>query len=206
MIFEQIKTGGDRNFSYLVGEKNGQGLVIDPVYDVSLIDNVIGENNIEIKYVVNTHLHGDHTNGNDHYLSKGAKQIAFGMGAEDGMVIELGGVKAKIILTPGHTDDSLCVLINDTYLCTGDTLFVGKVGGTHGEEAARNEAERLNKILSLDGSTMVFPGHDYGTSPVSTIENENRTNPFVLHLKEGFEKFTWLKENWATYKVENNIK
>ncbi|MCK5222789.1 MAG: MBL fold metallo-hydrolase, partial [Candidatus Aminicenantes bacterium] len=110
----------------------------------------------------------------------------------------------EFIHTPGHTPDSVCIKAGDN-LITGDTLFVGKVGGTYSEEEAKEEFMSLAKLISLPGHIKVWPGHNYGTAPSSTIMNEKETNPFIQRLKN-FNDFLWLKQNWAVYKVEHGIK
>ena len=110
----------------------------------------------------------------------------------------------SFIHTPGHSPDSMCVLVNNN-LVSGDTLFVGKVGGTASPEEARVEFESLKRLMVLEDSINVWPGHDYGVRPSSTIGEERQTNPFCLRLNN-FDDFLWLKVNWLAYKEEHNIK
>jgi glyoxylase-like metal-dependent hydrolase (beta-lactamase superfamily II) len=112
------------------------------------------------------------------------------------------------LCTPGHTEDSICVLVKAPgepgKLVTGDTLFVGKVGGTGYGDDARAEYDSLHeKLLRLPDDTEVWPGHDYGVAPSSTIGREKKTNPFLLC--ESFETFVELKRNWLRYKAEHGI-
>ena len=100
--------------------------------------------------------------------------------------------------------DSMCVLV-DKELVTGDTLFVGKVGGTYSRRDAEVEFASLKKLLELADDIRVWPGHNYGVKPTSTIGEERQTNPFLLRIGD-FEAFFWLKENWAAYKLEHGIK
>ncbi len=87
---------------------------------------------------------------------------------------------------------------------TGDTLFVGKIGGTGTEAAARAEYESLTKVLlRLPDATTVWPGHDYGCRPSSTIGLERRTNPFLLC--EDFQAFLELKIGWAELKRRHGL-
>jgi glyoxylase-like metal-dependent hydrolase (beta-lactamase superfamily II) len=116
----------------------------------------------------------------------------------------VGTLKVQIIHTPGHTPCSICLLVKDK-LITGDTLFVGKVGGTRTKEDAREEFESLKKLMTLPKNTFVYPGHDVGVKPFSTIEEEQNTNPFIKRLNS-FEDFFYLKNNWAAYKLKHNIK
>ena len=113
------------------------------------------------------------------------------------------GIDGKILHTPGHTADSICLLVDDAAF-TGDTLFVGKVGGTDLGDGARTEYASLHDVLmKLPDETRVFPGHDVGITPDSTIGRERAENPFLL--REDLEAFVDLKRNWAEYKKEHGI-
>jgi len=213
MIFEQIKVGGDRNFSYLIGdEKRGIAAVVDPSFAPERILEIAQNHHLRTIYVINTHSHTDHTNGN-HYLKTktGAKVLGYegrgldlDLGIKDGDAIELGTLKLNIIHTSGHTEDSICILVEDKLL-TGDTLFVGKVGGTDYGSGARKQYESLHKkLLVLDDAVKIYPGHDYGVKPFSTIGEEKRSNPFLL--QSSFEDFLELKKNWLQYKRIHGIK
>ena len=211
MIFKQINSGGDRNYSYLIGcEETKLAVVIDPSPDPSIVLSEAESLELKILYIINTHSHPDHTGGNRFFIKQtGAELVTFknrggDLEVEDGAVVTIGKVSCEIIHTPGHTPDSLCILTGDN-LVTGDTLFVGKVGGTYTEEEAKVEFESLKKLISLPGHLKVWPGHNYGTAPSSTIENEKKTNPFIMRLNK-FEDFLWLKQNWASFKVEHGIK
>lgn len=208
----QFKVGGDRNFGYLAwDEKTREAFVVDPAYSPEMIVDYAKENQLVLMYVFNTHSHFDHTNGNREIgeltglSAVGFKDIEHISDTviEDGTILPLGAGNLKIIHTPGHTEDSICILFEEN-LFTGDTLFVGKVGGTDLADNARAEYNSLhNKILTLPDEINVWPGHDYGVKPASTIGNEKKTNPFLL--RPDFESFVDLKRNWAEYKKEHGI-
>lgn len=210
MIFQQIPSGGDRNYGYVVGcEETGQAAVVDPSPDPHPCYDKIKELGLEVVYVINTHGHYDHAGGNAFFKKKsGARVVGCGSGNDlavaDGDSLELGQLTLKFIHTPGHTMDSMCVLV-DKELVTGDTLFVGKVGGTYSRRDAEVEFASLKKLLDLADDIRVWPGHNYGVKPTSTIGEERQTNPFLLRIGD-FEEFFWLKENWAAYKLEHGIK
>ncbi len=212
MFVKQFLTGGDRNFGYLAADDSTKlAVIIDPSYSPEHIFNFAEEKDYKIEYVFNTHNHYDHTNGNDtimkltgiHPLMFGDKDPKSGVTISDGSKFPLGNLNIKIIHTPGHTSDSICIYIGDAVF-TGDTLFVGKVGGTGFGADAKAEYNSLhNKLMTLSISTRVFPGHNYGVSPESTILNERKTNPFLL--QPDFTSFIDLKKNWLEYKSIHGI-
>ena len=213
MIFEQIAVGGDRNFAYLVGdEESKKALLVDPAYSQEKVLSLVSDHGLQIIYVANTHGHYDHSKLSKRIASAtGAQVVAHvcsaareQLGLDDGYVLQVGSLGVKVIHTPGHTADSICLLAEDK-LITGDTLFVGKVGGTDLGASARAEYESLfGKLLKLNDDVEVWPGHDYGVRPSSTIGKERRENPFLLCAS--FEEFVELKRNWTQYKREHGIK
>lgn len=210
MIFEQLAIGGDRNFAYLIGDESSKlAAVVDPGVNPEMILEAATGHNLTIQYVINTHGHFDHIGANQNIVrATGAKIASFDPGANGlnlnhGDSLTLGDLTLEIFHTPGHTQDSICVLAED-HLCTGDTLFVGKVGGTGFGPDARQEYDSLhNVLLKLPGSTKVYPGHHYGVAPTSTIAHEKGTNPFLL--QPDFDAFVHLKKNWAEYKRNHGI-
>ncbi|MCK4608901.1 MAG: MBL fold metallo-hydrolase [Gammaproteobacteria bacterium] len=186
MIFEQIAVGGDNNFAYLVGDvASGEAFVVDPSFDPAKVLQLAKQYNLTITYLINTHNHFDHTNGNNHIIATtGATLIHAGF--------QLGALAVKTIPTPGHTPDSICILI-DNKLLTGDTLFVGRVGKVANEAAARQEYDSLQMLTQLPDTIDVYPGHDYGVTPTTTIGHEKKTNPYLLC--GSFAEFWGLRRN-----------
>jgi glyoxylase-like metal-dependent hydrolase (beta-lactamase superfamily II) len=211
MIFEQIPVGGDRNFAYLIGDEGTkQAAVIDPAYKPEKVLERAKEHGLEVVYLANTHGHYDHADGNDHVMSHTKARLLSGHSGDlrDGEKISMGKVELTFIRTPGHSKDSICVLATEPgspgKLVTGDTLFVGKVGGTGYGDDAREEYDSLHdKLMVLPDETEVWPGHDVGVAPSSTIGHERRTNPFLLC--ENFEEFVHLKRTWLEYKRKHGI-
>jgi glyoxylase-like metal-dependent hydrolase (beta-lactamase superfamily II) len=211
MIFHQISSGGDRNYGYLVAcESSRQAAVVDPSPDPLPCWNRIEELNLQLTYIINTHSHADHAGGNAFFQKKSSASLvthaSTGSGdirIENAQSLPLGKLSLEFFHTPGHTEDSICLKI-DQELVTGDTLFVGKVGGTYSTSAARLEFESLKKLMKLDDDIRIWPGHNYGIRPSSTIGQERSNNPFILRLHD-FQDFIWLKENWLEYKREHNI-
>jgi glyoxylase-like metal-dependent hydrolase (beta-lactamase superfamily II) len=212
MHVEQFRTGGDRNFGYLVAdEQTRAAAIIDPSYSPERMAQYARDHNYDVRYVLSTHDHFDHTNGNREMEKLTGKRALLygGVDPDTGMVIAdqarlpLGSLEITIIHTPGHTRDAICILVGDA-LFTGDTLFVGKVGGTDLGAGARAEYASLHdKLMALPDETRVFPGHDVGVAPESTIAHERETNPFLL--QPDFDAFVDLKRNWAAYKKEHGI-
>jgi glyoxylase-like metal-dependent hydrolase (beta-lactamase superfamily II) len=211
MIFHQIPAGGDRNFAYLVADRRGgRAALIDPPPNPSRYAKLVDQDDLHVDYVIITHGHGDHTWGvseaRERYSCKLVAHHSIVLGVDvpvrDGDTLALGALTLSFIDTPGHTDDSVCVLCGDK-LVTGDLLFVGKVGGTDLGGGARKEWESLKKVMTLGPAIEVYPGHDFGVAPSSTIGDEARTNPFILC--ETFEAFVELKMNWLDYKKKHGI-
>lgn len=199
MYFKQIQQHGD-NFSYIMAdEKTQEAAVVDPSYNADVIAHTLKAEHLKLKYIINTHGHSDHTAGNDELLhSFEAKLVAHrlsrtnrNMIVDDGDILQIGSIHVKIIHTPGHTPDGVCVLVNNKKLLTGDTLFVGECGRTDMPGGnAKDLYSSFNKLLKLDDDIEVYPGHDYGLKPKSTIGEERRTN-YVLQPRslEDFLKF-----------------
>jgi hydroxyacylglutathione hydrolase len=212
VLVHPIQTGGDRNFAYVVADKAaGIAAVIDPSYRPAEVVEVARQGGLTIARAFCTHDHHDHTNGNAEFERlTGVRPLLFGdtdpetaNRVEDGAAFPLGDLTIRILHTPGHTPDSICLHIGDAVF-TGDTLFVGKVGGTDLGAGAEAEYESLHrKLLTLPAETRVFPGHDVGVAPESTIGHERETNPFLL--RPDYESFVELKRNWAAYKKEHGI-
>ncbi|MBN2441012.1 MAG: MBL fold metallo-hydrolase [Spirochaetales bacterium] len=211
MIFEQIQTGGDRNYGYLIAcEKEKVCAVVDPSPDPMPVIKRISELGLNVLYLINTHGHYDHTGGNEKFKQKFNLKLIMhpssptaDIKVEDKQAVKLGTLMLSFIHTPGHTEDSICIRVEDE-LVTGDTLFVGKIGGTYSDAQAEVEFESLKRLMQLHDKTRVWPGHNYGVKPSSTIGEERRSNPFILQL-HSFVDFLYLKNNWAAYKREHGI-
>ncbi|NQU46217.1 MAG: MBL fold metallo-hydrolase [Chlorobium sp.] len=212
ILVEQIRTGGDRNFGYLAADAlSREAFIVDPSYSPEGIVLAAHEAGYRLRYVFSTHGHVDHTCGNADIqrltglepLLLGSTCPSTGILVEDGARFPLGNGEVLIVHTPGHTADSICILYGDA-LFTGDTLFVGKVGGTATEDDARAQYDSLHrKLMTLPSPTQVWPGHDYGAHPSSDIDSECASNPFLI--QKDFASFFDLKQNWPAYKRAHGI-
>lgn len=172
---------------------------------------------VRIAHVVDTHLHADHYSGGPelarrinapyylHESNKGRATFDFAP-LRDGQRLEAGNVLVDVLHTPGHTDDSVCLLVRDLrrgdapwFVITGDTLFVGAVGRPDLANREREMAMQLydslqSKLLRLPNEVEIYPGHQAGSAcgaglsgkPASTIGFERRFNPMLSMSREAF--------------------
>jgi hydroxyacylglutathione hydrolase len=196
MFFRQIQQHGD-NFSYIIADENSkEAAVVDSSYNADEIIKAIKNEKLQLKYIINTHGHSDHTAGNIELQSIfGAKiighkqsKICPDLPVDESNILKIGKISVKIIYTPGHTADSICLLVNNQKLITGDTLFVGECGRTDFLGGnTKSMYESLNRLQKLNDNIEVYPGHDYGLKPSSTIGEEKKSN-YTLQLR-GLKEF-----------------
>jgi hydroxyacylglutathione hydrolase len=208
MIFEQIYLGCLAQASYLIGS-DGEAAIVDPTRDVDEYVRKAAEKGLRIRYVVETHLHADFVSGHRELAERTGAQIVIGARAgalfphravADGDELRLGRLVLRFLETPGHTPESLSVLIIDSersseprMVLTGDTLFIGDVGrpdlvgirGATPEHMAGLLYDSLHrKLLTLPDAVEVYPAHGAGSlcgknissETWSTIGEQRRTN------------------------------
>ena len=186
----QLLVGQMANFTYiLVDEETGKAAIIDPSWNLEKVFYTLKKNSWKLEYIINTHSHFDHVLGNEqvaaatgakiiqHKCSPLEKQVP----VDDGEIIKLGKIQIRVLHTPGHSKDSICLIANEEIVFTGDTLFIGNCGRTDlpGSDPAEMYDSLLAKVATLDESLIVYPGHDYGQTPTSTIYAQKKTN-YVL--------------------------
>lgn len=204
MILKHFTAGELETNNYLViCEETREAALIDAGGNYEKTAALLKENNAKLKYILHTHGHFDHIQGdwelqknfdvktfihkNDEPLVKSLKQqlMVFGMKSaespkidgflEDGQIIEVGSLKLKVIHTPGHTQGGVCFL-TDKILFSGDTLFADSVGRTDlpgGSYEVLGNSIK-NKLFILDEDITVYPGHGDST----TIGYEKQNNPY----------------------------
>ncbi|HET8562675.1 MAG TPA: MBL fold metallo-hydrolase [Candidatus Binatia bacterium] len=196
--FEQIRSGGC--LSYMLGSKHEKVcVVIDPEIDKA-DDYVKLARFFESKllYAIDTHTHADHNSackvlrerhGVKVIMHKATDAPYVDLRVDDGDSITFGQLSLKVIYTPGHTQDAMCLLFNDR-IFTGDTLLIGGCGRTDLTGGnAESQYESLRKLEALGDDIRVYPGHDYREA-VSTLGDEKQKNPRMLVTsKEEFVQF-----------------
>ncbi len=178
-----------QNFTYVVeDEETGEGIVIDPSWDLENIEQVINRNNLKIKFIVNTHHHFDHTLGNEAIAKlTGAKivqhkesSLKHDISVENGDTIQFGKSTLNVLHTPGHSKDSIC-LVGDGKIFSGDTLFVGNCGRVDlpGGSAKELYHSLFDVLHDLDNDLILYSGHNYGSTQTSSLGEQKKTN-FVM--------------------------
>ncbi len=236
MYFRQILHDEKACASYLVGCPTlGQCAVIDPQGDPQFYVEQVKNNGMAVSHIVETHLHADHVSCTRGLSAITNAPIYLGSGADvncnyipltDGQVLEVGNRRLKVIHTPGHTPEHVCLLGDDWYLLTGDTLFVGDVGRVDlalndiPTDTLRERAEQLHhslsKLLGLPDYVEVYPGHYAGSvcgrgmdgKTISTIGRERRSNQALQLSGQEFvafqtEKLPALPADFHTIKRQN---
>ena len=188
-------------FTYLVQCKaTGEAVIIDPGGDEESLAQWAVDEGADVKLVLNTHGHGDHVAGNEQLCALldvgcallGEEVDFFGLERtldcsvrrlQDGEQVQVGKLSLAVRHTPGHTPGGVC-FYTPGHLFTGDTLFVGAVGRTdlQGSSVRALMESIRGQILPLDDETVVWPGHDYGDTPTSTVGRERAENPFITDL------------------------
>jgi len=208
VILEMLTLGALYTNCYIAGcSETREALIIDPGFDrdaeAEKVLTRVEQHRLELKYIVNTHGHPDHTAGNGLLkdatgapiiiheldapkLTDSSKNLSllFGLHVtsppadqtlKEGDIIQAGKVQLKVLHTPGHSKGSI-TLLGDNVVFTGDTLFAGSIGRYDFPDASYNEImNSLKRLATLPDHLKVYPGH----GPTSTIGHEKRSNPFL---------------------------
>jgi hydroxyacylglutathione hydrolase len=194
---ESLRIGPEKNFCYaIVCPETSDAALIDPAFEFDRVLTwlkSLSTKPVKLKYLIATHGHWDHAGGFPDMLERvpDAKVVAaegeasrlkkagidLDVPLKDGQELKVGNVIVRALNTPGHTEGGCCYLV-ENQIFTGDTLFVGQCGRTDLEGGSDELLfASLQKLKSLPGTLIVRPGHDYGSTPTSTIANEIRSNP-----------------------------
>jgi glyoxylase-like metal-dependent hydrolase (beta-lactamase superfamily II) len=213
-VIEAVKVGPLEVICYILGcPVTGKGMLIDPAAPSETVAQQIARHHLAIRWIVNTHGHADHTAGNEFWSqTTGAptviheldwqffstpemQQAARAEGfppltqidrqVRDGDRLPVGQFELTVLHTPGHSPGSIC-LYTPGHLFTGDTLFVDNAGRTDlpGSSLEKLVASIQQKILPLPDSTIIWPGHDYGDTPNSTLAEQRVHNPYITDFLE----------------------
>jgi len=192
MKVHQFEVGNMENFTYILeDEETDEAIILDPSWNLDEIQKEIVRRDLKIKYIVNTHHHLDHTLGNEaiaketnaQILQHEASTLKHDISLVDGQKIKFGNSELTVFHTPGHSKDSIC-LVGDGKVFTGDTLFVGNCGRVDlPGGSARELYHSLFYILGkMDENLVLYPGHNYGSTHISTLGKEKQSN-FVLQKR-----------------------
>jgi glyoxylase-like metal-dependent hydrolase (beta-lactamase superfamily II) len=218
----QLILGKTGCVSYIIlCKKEGIGAIVDPFigFEEDIEKELLNLNQPNVKYVIDTHTHGDRRSSSPHFakkyntagIVKSSKTGYKGkiIATRDGDVLEMGESKIKVLFTPGHTYDHNCYLV-DNYLLSGDSLFIGDVGRVdlgfnvtkeNIKERSNLMFDCLRRLERLDSSTKICPNHVGEAHAISsedtfsTIGKELETNE-ALQIKDRDEFYTYMTEGW----------
>src|SRR5271170_3032759 len=230
MYFEQFYLTCLAHASYMIGSE-GEAAVVDPQRDVDIYLKAAAEQNLKIRHIFETHLHADFVSGHKELAARTGAKIYIGAKAEagfphvalhDGFEVKMGAVRIRALETPGHTAESVCLVVTDedesdntgkpSAVLTGDTLFIGDVGRP---DLSRTHTPRQlagllydslhEKLLALPDAVKVYPAHGAGSlcgramraERSSTIGTERLTN-YALQIATRDEFIAQLTANLPT--------
>jgi glyoxylase-like metal-dependent hydrolase (beta-lactamase superfamily II) len=195
----QMEVGLGQNMNEIIAGSDGRAAIVDPAYEVDRLLREASAHSMNIEAVLVTHTHHDHIDGVFDVVRLTGARVYVGRGEleavkkavdkaiphpniiplDGGEAIDFGELHIQTIPTPGHTVAGISYAF-DGCVCTGDTLFVGGCGRTDfpGGDPHILWAS-LQRLASLPEETRVYPGHDYGATPTSTIAHELHTNPYL---------------------------
>ncbi|WP_188397637.1 MBL fold metallo-hydrolase [Sporomusa sp. GT1] len=228
MLFKQLNPHACRTY-LLVNEQSRQAILVDPVIDhFTEYLALLKEENFTLTHVIDTHIHADHISAGsalrdatdcEYVMHENAPPRCVSMRVKDGDILRFNGLEIKVIHTPGHTQDSISLMVEDKLL-TGDFLFLDDAGAGRDDLPGGNPAdhwESLNKLDNLPDSLVVYPAHEYRDRQPSTLGKQRVSNPHLQkRSKEEFIQYLedlrlgpadWMKDvlqaNYACAKDPN---
>lgn len=202
MIFEQLNPGACKTY-LIASERTQEAMLVDPlVGGVDEYVSVLGRRGLTLRYIVDTHVHADHVSGGaalsqrtgaPYLMHKNSIARCVARRVDEGDELSLGDIPIRFLHTPGHTQDSVTILLPDRIL-TGDFLFLGEGGAGRTDLPGGDPGEHwdaLQKLAQLPGELLVFPGHDYHCRSSSTLARERELNE-RLRPRGKAEYVSWL--------------
>ncbi len=185
-----------QNYSYLVGcQETRQCGLIDPAWEPDRLLKAMEKDGMELHSILLTHTHFDHMEGLEGIFRLAGPRKIYVHEAEaeciaqfkehivtiqDGTELSIGNLSIQTIHTPGHLPGCVCYQVGQ-HLFTGDMLFVNSVGRSDFPESNQQDfARSLKKLKEMDDNFKVYPGHDYGPAPTSTIGEQKKSNPYLM--------------------------
>jgi sulfur dioxygenase len=191
MIFEQLNEGACKTY-LIASEETRDAMLVDPVLErVDAYLEEVRRRGLRLRYVLDTHVHADHISGGsalrdrtgvDYVMHTLSASACANLRVADGAELRLGEVHLRVIHTPGHTQDSVTLVLADRII-TGDFLFIGEGGAGRTDLPGGDAGEHwdaLQKLGGLPDDTLVFPAHDYHGRASSTLAEERQKNPRLL--------------------------
>jgi hydroxyacylglutathione hydrolase len=206
VYLKTLAVGPMENFVYVIGDpETKEAAVVDPAWDVPAVLKELKANGYRLTHILLTHGHYDHTNGVEELVQqtgatvcaekKELELLAKNLGGlampslslketDTTDSVRVGKLEFKMIPTPGHTPGARCIHLPSAgrgALFTGDTLFVGTIGRCDLPYSSPEDLFRsVSRIKQLDDETVLYPGHDYGSTPNNTLGHEKKANPFLM--------------------------
>jgi sulfur dioxygenase len=206
-IFRQLFDRESCTYTYLIGDPvSRQAILIDPVFELADRDSkLVKELDLELKYVMNTHVHADHVTGTgllkkivgknvESVISKAAGAIADKF-LEPGQKVDFGSLELEVRPTPGHTGGCVSYVFHEgRRVFTGDTLLIRGCGRTDFQEGSSETLYQSvhKQLFTLPDDYLVYPAHDYKGMTCSSIGEEKKYNP---RLTKSLEEFKQIMSN-----------